>query len=445
MTAIHLRTPGRFLRLASRALPAGALVFSACNLDVTTPDVVQPSSTQGAAALPTLLAGTVGDFAVAYSGYGSGNAGEGIVLNSGLFADEFITADYFNTHVEIDGRNLTPPNSSNEGVLRNLMRARTSAEATAAAYAGAGQGNNAGRARALSLAGYVYTLVAETYCSGVPFSSIDANGVKIFGLPLRTSEMLAAAVAKFDSAGAVAATSGNNQQRYLAQIGKARALLAGGQVAAAAAAVTGVPRDFNFSTEQGSVDDRTKSGIHQLTFIDTRYTVADREGGKGLAFVSAGDERVQTEALGTSAFDGTTDLFAPLKYSSYSAPTPIATGIEAQLIRAEAALRAGNYLQALALLNALRAPGDELVPQATPRAQEDQLFRERAFWLFGTAHRLGDLRRLVTQYGRAATSVYPAGVFAKGDVYGSHVALLVPKDEEQNPSFVRASCDPTKP
>jgi hypothetical protein len=47
-------------------------------------------------------------------------------------------------------------------------------------------------------------------------------------------------------------------------------------------------------------------------------------------------------------------------------------------------------------LNALRAASNlpPRSPEATPTAQQDQLFTERAFWLFGTAHRMGDLRRL---------------------------------------------------
>ena len=34
------------------------------------------------------------------------------------------------------------------------------------------------------------------------------------------------------------------------------------------------------------------------------------------------------------------------------------------------------------------------------------LFRERAFWLWGTAHRLGDMRRLIRHYGRTEASVH---------------------------------------
>jgi hypothetical protein len=435
-------------RAATLAVPAGALVFAACNLDVTTPDVIQPESTAGAGALPTLLAGAVGDFAYAYSGYNNGNNGEGIVLHSGLFADEFIAADFFSSHYEVDTRSVAVSNSSNTGVMRNLMRALTSAQATSQRYVDAKQPNAAGRARVMNLAGFIYTIVAEDYCSGTPFSTIDPDGTKHYGSARTTSEILAMAVAKFDSAIVIASAAGSNQQINVAKIGKGRALLDGGNFAAAAAAVAGVPLDFNFSTEQGTVDDRTKSGIYDLTYVDTRYTIADGEGGTGPLFVTASDPRLPTEFIGTSQFDGTTDLYPTPKYGDYSSPTPIATGTEAQLIRAEAALKAADYPTAKTQLDLLRtnASMDTLATAATLGAQQDQLFTERAFWLFGTAHRMGDLRRLVSsQYGRSMASVYPTGAYFKGGTYDTQVSFPVPKDEEQNTSFSRAACDPTKP
>ena len=196
------------------------------------------------------------------------------------------------------------------------------------------------------------------------------------------------------------------------------------------------------------MDDRTKNGVYSLTYSSSRYTIADGEGPNSPRFVSAEDPRLVTEDLGTSQFDGSTELFAPVKYSSYESPIDVATGTEARLIIAEASLRGGNYVAALGELNALRTAAglDPLAPAATATAQQDQLFTERAFWMFGTAHRLGDLRRLITQYGRPVNSVFPSGTYFKGNAYGNQVAFLVPQEEEQdNPNYNRAACDPTKP
>jgi hypothetical protein len=446
MTRQHpiTRRPARTARLAPLALLALA---AACNLDVSTPQVVLPAATQGEAALPTLLAGSVGDFAVAYAGYNNGNSGEGIVLNSGLFADEFVATDYFSTHRELDTRSVQVTNSSNGTVLLHLMQALRSSQNAAASYASAGQTNASGRARALNQVGLLYTIIAETYCSGVPFSSIDASGAIVYGSPKNTSDMLTAAIAAFNDALAVATAAGSSTQRYTAMVGKARALLDNGQFAAAATAVAGVPTSFVAATEHGTVDDRTKNGIYTLTFVSTRYTTADAEGVHGQPFVSAADPRVETSHEGTSSFDFSTELYAPVKYSAYTAPVPFATGVEARLIEAEAQYRAGSYATALQTLDDLRATQGigPLVPATTPTTQEDQIFAERAFWLFGTAHRLGDLRRLVKQYRRGAETVFPTGAYFKGGAYGTQVTLRVPQEEEQdNPNYSRAACDPTK-
>jgi hypothetical protein len=66
----------------------------------------------------------------------------------------------------------------------------------------------------------------------------------------------------------------------------------------------------------------------------------------------------------------------------------------------------------------------------------DNLFGERARWLWLTAHRLSDLRRLIRQYGRATESVFPTGpYFKQGLVYATDVNFPVPIDEQNNPKF----------
>jgi hypothetical protein len=63
--------------------------------------------------------------------------------------------------------------------------------------------------------------------------------------------------------------------------------------------------------------------------------------------------------------------------------------------------------------------------------------------MYLSGHRLGDLRRLVRQYGRSADAVFPGGGGAqyvidgnpKGGVFGSEVNLPVPFDEINNPNF----------
>ena len=67
------------------------------------------------------------------------------------------------------------------------------------------------------------------------------------------------------------------------------------------------------------------------------------------------------------------------------------------------------------------------------------LFNERARWLWLTAHRLSDLRRLVRQYNRAADAVFPTGPYFKSQQpsYGTDVNFPIPLDEANNPNFAQ--------
>ena len=104
---------------------------------------------------------------------------------------------------------------------------------------------------------------------------------------------------------------------------------------------------------------------------------------------------------------------------------------------------AGNGAAMVDTLSAVRADstgngGFNLPALADPGStagQVDLLFRERAFWLFATGHRLGDMRRLVRQYGRAVDSVFPNGAYFKGGNYGTDVNIPVPFQETNNPNF----------
>lgn len=138
----------------------------------------------------------------------------------------------------------------------------------------------------------------------------------------------------------------------------------------------------------------------------------------------------------------------------------LADGVEARLIEAEAALAASDIDTWLAKLNALRAavrslmvaryesyeahvpgpnnPDATLEPLTDPgdaAARLDLMLRERAFWLFNTGHRLGDMRRMIRSWGHTADAVFPSGAYHKGGTYGPDVNFPVPFNETQNPKL----------
>jgi len=276
----------------------------------------------------------------------------------------------------------------------------------------------------LAVRGFASLLMAEDFCPGFPLNDM-VDGKVVFGPPLSTEEALTKALADFDSAMALAGDSARILN--LVQVGRGRTLLGLGRFDEAAAAVADVPTGYVQKLEY-----RVDVGLDNLRLffgadVPASRTVADREGGTGLDFVAAADPRLELTPLGTAA-DGVTALYGMAKYPDANAPVVLASGIEARLIEAEAALHRGDP-NWLTILNTLRttqvAPAlADTTDPGTDQARVDLLFRERAFWLFGTGHRLGDLRRLVRLYGRASDSVFPTGAYRLGGTYG--VATSIP-------------------
>ena len=271
----------------------------------------------------------------------------------------------------------------------------------------------------LSVRGFATLRLAEDYCPGFPLHEVTDYAIS-HTPPLSTDEALELAVADFDSALVHAADSARILN--LARVFRGRALLGLGRYAEAAASVHGVSTEFRQTTEHTlDAPGFTHNRLGQLAQLTT--SVANGEGGNGLNFVEAQDPRLPVEQWGT-AQDGATPMFALEAYPDGAAPMPLATGIEARLIEAEAALHEdGDWLQ---ILNDLRAGVSGLAPLADPgthAARVDLLFRERAFWLFGGGHRLADLRRLVRQYGRQSEEVFPTGMHWRGRAYGTGTSI----------------------
>lgn len=424
------------------ALAIAALVLIGCNpdrvLDVDDVDVVRPGSLTGKSALPALRTGVLGSFQIAYSGGGdlSNGGHEGLVNLGGLFSDELVNAETFSDRINLDAHRVTAANGSMVALFLDLSRARAAASAAARKYAQFDP-NTDGHAEMIAIDGFAHVLFGEHYCSGVPFSTITDDEELVYGDPLARDEIFQVAMAKFDSVIAMAQTLQDGDLEALGRVGKGRALVNLARWSEAATAVAGVPTGFRYVIESSTNSNRQRNGIWHYFYNGASFSVADREGGVGLPFASAGDPRIDALDTGGPGFDGETTLIIALKYPEASTPTVLADGVEARLIQAEAALRAGDAAAMFTTLDALRQ-GIGLGPLADPGmqgAREDVLFAERANWLYLTAHRTGDLRRMVRQYGRPIAAIYPSGAYFKGGVYGTDYVLPVSADERNNPSF----------
>lgn len=439
--ARRLAAGRRALALVALAVP---MLLGACNMDnvlaVSDPDIVTPENLDGPAGLATLRAGALGDFALALSGSAAGHGSTpGLIHFTSSFTDEVRYAGTFPTRREVDERRILERNSEMTNLYRNLHRARASTENAAARLqaVGADPAQDPRIAEMRSLAGYTYLAFGENYCSGVPISTARADGQLEFGEPQATARLFEGALARFDSA--LTNTAGDDEQEWLARVGRARTLVDLGRFAEAAAAVATVPTSFVYDVEYSSNSARQENGVFQLTGVDRQFSVGEAEGGNGLAYRSAADPRVPWRRTGDEVGqDGSTPFFLQQKYPNPDAPALLATGIEARLIEAEAALQANDVARFGAIHTQLRGTvglGPLVVAGLSRNALVDAHFRERAFWLWLTAQRLSDLRRLVRQYGRPAESVFPSGSYFKGGSFGPDVNFPIPIEERNNPRY----------
>src|SRR5256714_3527366 len=204
----------------------------------------------------------------------------------------------------------------------------------------------------------------EPHCPGVPVSHLDAvTGKVAYGVPLTTSQLVDTAIARFNAALGVAAAVSNATLRQtmtnLANVGKARALADSGDFAGAAATVSSVPTSFAYLSEHSEISTYENNGVFNGNTQDRRYSVADREGGNGFPFRSVIDPRTPSRrrtAGNRNGFDGLTPQFNNFRFGDRKSPIPLATGVEARLIEAEAALQADTVNPSAAFLTALNDP-----------------------------------------------------------------------------------------
>lgn len=425
------------------------LALGACDtdglLEVETPDLITPAVVQDTANISAVRGGAAYEFNRAIGGQSSNSAEPGIVAFGGLLSDELWASSTYTTHRNIDARNVDENNSSANTVFWYLQRARNTTELAARLYANTPRANSAEHAQVTNMAGYTYIMFAENYCSGVPFSNQPFTGAAEFGEPQSTEQMLNRAVERFTAAAALSGATA--AEVNLARIGRARALQGLGRFAEAAAAVAQVPTDFVHNVEYSSVSSSQTNGTWYWVNSATRLSSASGEGTNGLRFfnrVSGGapplnatlDPRVQVDSVGRGL--GTQlPQYNPRKYATLGTSIVLASGIEARLIEAEAQLNKGASAAYLPTLNALRQTAGlaPLTDPGTARGRVLQVYNERAFWLYLTGHRLGDLRRLIWHYGFQANEIFPIGATIFGEPYRDHVNLAVPFAELNNPNY----------
>ncbi|HKW48867.1 MAG TPA: hypothetical protein VJN70_15560 [Gemmatimonadaceae bacterium] len=436
------------------------------------PGLIDQGAVGSAAAATALKVGAIGKLRTLLNC----SSGECMWEEAGNLADEFKNSDFQPDRQDIDQRTMTTANAILSGTggfyavstqIRGYIKDAITAEHKYNAQ------NKADIGELWLALAFVEMQLAEDFCNGIPLGS-NTNGVVDYSsaefTPLTNLQVYDLALKHVDSALAVVGPGTDSTSlltiRQAALITRARILVDEGgaaNVAAAAALVpsSAVPSNYQYDFLSSPSSNADDNGLWILNISVSRITVSDSVdvfGGvtyttaNALPFASANDPRVPvlsgSQATPTvAAEDGTTPMFIEQIWKNRDDPVPMVSGIDARLIEAEARLVATDLAGMTTILNALRTTPPAIgtfTPAAmgslaTPADQNSAVslfFREKAFWTFGRGQRLGDLRRLIRQYGRTDDQVFPTGTYFKGgQPYGHDVNFPVPDVERVNPQF----------
>lgn len=434
------------------------IVFTACTnlvngVDLPT-DVVNPKSVKNDRGAESLYRGVMLGFTALYSGSPSNALSEGASRRvgfshiTGLLSDELskVQGEYAfpQTFLDrVDSRLLFADEnlieSGSEKMFKELNRIRVGSQEARGMIRKYGINLSPTYIGHLfAIEGHVTTMLADLYCSGIPLGTVDFEKDYTLTRGFTTVEVYQHAIALFDSADLYVGDS--TRFANFARLGRARAQLSIGNLAQASAEVTTIPTEFVY---QLSFTGLSPSYKYVLNPRFERY--GDREGVNGLPFKSGGDPRTLLPAL-----------------SNMASPLTLSSGVEARLIEAEAAL-IGSDASWLTMLNKLRttcvtaddcaipapagtgmvsglppledpAPGASIADTAARTLRLKLILTERAYWMFLTGHRQGDLRRVIRNYQWHPSTAYPIGRYWSSS-YGLSMNLPVPRAEQVNPLY----------
>ncbi len=440
-------------------LLALALVMTGCGikdelLAPQQPNVISPSDIQSATGAEGLYVGAVGRFTIALNGSpnNTGSNQEAAWNSAGLFTDEFRNSDTFSQRVDADHRQLQDNDALITVVWAGLQQGRGYARDAANALLKFEPTAKAKIGEMYFDIGFLELTLGQEFCNGIPLGQ-TVNGTPQYTQPLTTQQVFVTAAARLDTALSYVRGATDNASVAVANaatVAKARALVDQGQYAAAAALVSSVPTSFQFvlNYSNTTVDNQwwiMGPSVKRYTLGDTTQSTAPVL----INFFTMNDPRVPVDRT----VSGTPGQLASVTFnwtallSGRDTPIPVASGIDARLIEAEAALQSGDYAGMVGILNALRARsqtiGTFVVPAMTPiatvpttqAAAVQLLFREKGFWQFGRGVRMDDLRRLVRQYGYTQDQAFPSGAYPGGGTFGTEVSFSVPDAERTNPNF----------
>lgn len=249
---------------------------------------------------------------------------------------------------------------------------------------GTGFGTSALAAQGLVYAGFANRLLGENMCHGV-----------IDGGPIEPREIyFQRANAAFTEAIAVAAAAGNAELARVATAGRASVRVWLKDWTGAAADAAQIPLTLSYRALYSSVEQDQYNRIFQANVVSARaHSVV---GTFFDAYYRATGDKRTPWSTHPSFPRGSADVlwYFQTKFDNRGAPINLVTGREMRLIVAEAALRSGDWSQAVSIINSLRqSAGVAGVNASGVEETWTALGRERAIELWLEGRRLGDLFR----------------------------------------------------
>jgi len=416
-------------------LGAALWTLAACDavknpLDVEASSRIPAENVEVPANAQLLVDGTVADFECAFASY---------VVQGGEVGEEFVYAFQTADRVPPDQRTSSANDAryatsacTGLGIYGPLQTARSSAETvldylhvwTDAQVSGSRQQMIA---TAAAYAGYSYVLLGEGFCT-LAFSKINPDRSITYGGEVSRDSTFKRAITRFTESITAAqtitpATTASTDILRMAYLGRARAKLNIGDYAGAKADAQLVPAGYVHNATYSS----TVSRRNNLVFNENSQSLTSSSVGEPYRTYSATDPRVPLVSTATVSTSGIRHWYQT-KYPTIGSPIPIATYEEAQLIIAEAEIRANNFAAALPILNAERARGNQgAFVGTTPAQYLAELIDQRRREMFLEGQQLGDVIRFGTTLQPATGTPYHFG-----GTYGNQICFPLPSAERLN-------------
>lgn len=409
---------GRRARSLSFVALAAAMSLSACDtvdrlLTVDSPSRLNEDGYLVPANALLISNSAIADFECAQNSY---------IVASGMGAGEFVDGTQTAARWNYDRRDVEPNQAqyasascAGIGVYTPLNVARHTNDQAVRLLEGWTDQQVANRqrliARNAAMAGYALVLLGEGFCECV---------INV-GAPLTPAQAFDSAEVRFTKAITAAQAAGDQDALNLARVGRARARLNKRNSAGAAEDAGAVPVSFVFNTTRDLNAGARNNLVFQQNNQSFAVTVAPAY--RDLKVGDVADPRVRVVDGGRNTTDQLNRLWTQTKYAALTTPTPIASGIEAQLILAEAR----GAAQGAAVLNALRARAGVALPALT--AAETTNFtatvaEERRRELFLQGNRWYDVNRFALAQVPVTGTAHP-----KGGVYGNQRCWPLPDVE----------------